>query len=163
LSSDEFTYHQEIRKPGLFNVSLYNSFEGNGERIIEKLKSLNKSILVIKDIPSLDFHPKDCVVFDNLELRKLKYNYKENKRKNCNISLEKYEEDNYLFNKHFNSFLKKIEPINIFDPKNLFCDADNCYAYINNEPMYYNGDHLTFNGSLKVVKQIKSKYSYLFN
>jgi len=163
LSSDEFTHYQEIRKPGLFNVSLYNSFEGNGERIIEKLKSLNKSILVIKDIPSLDFHPKDCVVFDNLELRKLKYNYKENKKKNCNISLEKYEKDNYLFNKHFNSFLKKIEPINIFDPKNLFCDANNCYAYKNNEPMYYNGDHLTFNGSLKVVKQIKSKYSYLFN
>jgi len=158
LSSNGFVMNNNIRKPSKFDKKTYETFEKNGTIFINKIISMNKKILIIKDIPNLNFHPKDCVVFENLNLRKLHFNYNKKNMKNCFINFEEYKKENVLYNKYFNKFILKFKSINIFDPKDIVCDSKKCFAFINNEAMFYNPDHLTMLGSLKITNKIKEKY-----
>ena len=94
------------------------------------------------------------------------YNYKDRGYLNC-ITKNQFIKNNlcelegeikdgtfYLGNELFDSILKNINEIEFINPYPLYCDNSKCYNFINNNLIYYDHHHFTYEGSKPLVDEI---------
>lgn len=72
---------------------------------------------------------------------------------------------NYYLRRH-HYFINELKNINfpknviLIDPTATLCDNQNCFSFINGRAMYFDDDHLSLNGSKKIVDQILSAHRF---
>jgi len=94
------------------------------------------------------------------------YNYKDRGYLNC-ITKNQFIKNNlcelegeikdgsfYLGNELFDSILKNINDIEFINPYPLYCDNSKCFNFINNNLIYYDHHHFTYEGSKPLVDEI---------
>jgi peptidoglycan/LPS O-acetylase OafA/YrhL len=94
------------------------------------------------------------------------YNYKDRGYLNC-ITKNKFIKNNlcelegeikdgtfYLGNELFDSILKNINEIEFINPYTLYCNNSKCYNFINNNLVYSDHHHFTYEGSKPLVDEI---------
>ena len=107
-------------------------------KTLELLKKSKKQIYLIKQIPELNFDPKECL-FDR---RLIKY-----PKINCKISRADVQAYLSEYEYFLNQVIIKFDNVTIIDPINLFCDEEYCYASQDGNSLYRDRRHLSFFGS----------------
>jgi peptidoglycan/LPS O-acetylase OafA/YrhL len=123
------------------------SFTANGERMLSALVSYRRNVVLILDMPGLQFDPKTCIDVEGSFLIR----YRAKRKNSCFISRAAYNEARKDFDVAFSGLLKRFPDVQIYDPRPLFCDADVCRGTKNGTIVYYNGDHPTREGADDVV------------
>jgi len=112
-----------------------------------KLIQTNKKIILIADIPGLDFNPKECI-------SQRPFVSHRNTREVCGIERSKFE----AYTEPYHAIIKKISEefpaVHIFYSYHYLCDDKYCYAKKDNDFLYRDDNHLSYNGSLYVGKQL---------
>ena len=97
------------------------------------------------------------------------YNYKDNGYLNCIIKNQIKKNNTcqlegniqngtfYFGNQLFDSILKNINDVEFINPYPLYCDNSKCFNFINNELIYSDHHHFTFEGSKPLVDEIINK------
>ena len=142
------------RQPQPLNPEESLSFKKNGETFISGLISANKEVILIRDIPDLNFNIKSCLDIDTRPLSITK----KIARRPCGIDKAEYEKRIFNYETSLSELLNKFPNIKIYNPKPIFCDSHICWAIKNDEPLYFNGDHLSIYGADLVVKDLLSKF-----
>jgi len=153
LSSGSFEIsNRNYRQPGALIESQSASFIEAGTKVLDAITKSGKRVIFMKDIPDLDFNIQAC--FDMKP-------YKTNQiRMDCHMPYSNYQTRYKEYDALLTNLLKKYPSIEIYNPTELFCtNANNiCRAKINDEPLYFNSDHLTLRGSDLVVKDLFTKH-----
>ena len=116
------------------------------ENTVASLEQSGKKIIVVLDIPELPFFPRDCLLRP----------FRNNKNTRCSVSrkLVLNRQDQLRINL---SKLQKNHPeVKIFDPLDFLCDAENCYAKLNDRLIYRDSHHLSIRGSELFAKHFIS-------
>lgn len=124
-----------------------NTFRSKGEEFLKPLLAANKQVVLILDIPDLDFDVQTCLNFRPLRIS-------DKLRTPCAIDRASYEKRVAQYDQVLSMLLKEFPQLVLFDPKGLFCDAKYCWAMKNDKPLYFNGDHLTPYGADLVVQKL---------
>lgn len=128
------------------------SFISNGNRLIATIVKSGKEVILIKDIPDLDFNIKSCY-----ELRPLVLTAKKT-REVCTISRSEYETRTKTYSETLAKIIANHPALKVFDPLHILCDSNQCQTSISGSPIYYNSDHLTLRGADFIVNDILSQY-----
>ena len=120
------------------NTSIKNYekiFDENFIKTIKKIKELNKNILIVSPLPTVNFDIKRCF-FSN------RFNFNNN---NCNFILN---EDDFS-----TIYLKKISKYYpVYWLKNDICSNKNCYTQLNDNIIFRDNIHLSREGSFFLGK-----------
>ena len=127
------------------------TFQKDGSFFISTLLTLKKDVVLIRDIPDLDFDVKSCI-----DSRPLRLTARVNKV--CGINKSEFEHRIEVYDRALAGILFKFPEVKTYNPRPIFCTRNLCRAVNDNELMYRNGDHLTIYGADLVVKDLLSKY-----
>jgi peptidoglycan/LPS O-acetylase OafA/YrhL len=127
------------------------SFRRNAESFISNLISAKKEVILIRDIPDLNFDLKSC--FDYRPVR-----ITQKVRVPCGIDEAEYDRRIAIFDADLSEVLNKFPTLKVFDPKSIFCDSKFCWAVKNGESLYATSDHLSIYGADLVIKALLSKF-----
>ncbi len=135
-----------IDEPGDFNkLSVY---EKGLKATLDLLVKNNKKIILFLDTPEFPFDPKSC-----LNLRPFKL-FSSEKGVECKIDKSKFLARHKEYRKMIFDLLKKYPEIKVFDPSIFLCDSSYCYAKLGSSLMFYDSDHLSYEGSKFISKQL---------
>jgi hypothetical protein len=137
------------------NNSDRKKFIKSADDVLSFLNTKNYKIIIIQDIPDMVFSIGDCFQIQDRFINFIRY--KKIFKKNCYIDRIEYETRNEKFNLLISDIIKKYPYFKIFDPKEILCDINNCYAIKNNYLLYYDSDHLSRFGSNLIVNEIINK------
>lgn len=122
-------------------------FEMGLENTIINLRKMNKKIIFIADIPSLPFHPRDCLPRPNF-----------NSVKDCRFSVQKYLVENSFVNSLFRNAKKKHDFIQTLNPTKFICDiskkSDQCNVFSDEKLLYSDSHHLSVSGAEIIVEKL---------
>lgn len=138
----------EIRS--LSNSLIDNNFDVFGMQMKETitlLRNAGKKIIIVKQIPELDFSPSGCIA-----PRPFK---SERKQRECKIAKDKVQKYLSEYESYFDNFFRKYEDITIWDPKKYFCDEAYCYLMNDRKLLYRDRVHLTLFGSEYFAEKLK--------
>lgn len=110
-----------------------------------KLVNSGKNIVIVLDMPELDFNPNDCLRPFTLFAER---------RNPCAIPKESVESRTHGYRELVNRILKDFPTVKLFDPVPLFCDERYCWASKDERLMYRDDDHLSRDGSEYVGKHL---------
>jgi hypothetical protein len=131
------------------------SFQKNGEIVLRALLAANKDVIVIRDIPDLIFKPIECVRLGNRLMTLLRgYDDPARAPQRCGLDRAEYENRIAPYDRALSELLAKVPEVRVFDPRQVMCDADRCWAIRGNVPLYWNSDHLTVEGADLVVDRL---------
>lgn len=122
-------------------------FQAQMKETISLLKQHGKNIIVIKQIPELNFSPAGCIVKRPIVITKL--------QPQCTLPatvalsyLNEYESK-------FDELFSSIEGVTIWDPKKYLCDEKFCYVLNGKDSLYRDHIHLSLSGSEFFAKNLK--------
>lgn len=110
---------------------------------IAHLKSLQKEIIFIHQIPEIDFNPKSCA-----DLRMIRLHQKNTKCSISKMTVEKNQQD-------YRSQLS-LNGIKTLDPLTVMCAGSDCFAKVDDQPLYRDKHHLNEAGSLFLIRGLFS-------
>lgn len=144
-----------VEKPTTIEI---DSFKNSAYDFLTKISKGNKKIVLMLDIPNLNFFPRDCIESKNRVIQSLRKNAF-NKRilTECKISRVDYEQKNAVFKPLIEEIQRRFPMIEVFDPMASLCDENYCWAIVNEVPIYYDPDHLTIEGANKVISDLIKK------
>lgn len=119
-------------------------FLESGRYFLSGLLAAGKDVVLIRDIPDLDFDVRSC--FSLRGLRSFAA-----VRSDCSISFSAYQERMQPFDAILAELLLEFPGVRIYDPLPAFCEAGRCLATDNGYPYYYNGDHVNFHGAKRAL------------
>lgn len=126
------------------------SFIKNGQHFIGTLLKAKKQVVLMRDIPDLDFDIATCYSIRPVRLGKAET------RQNCSMEQESFEVRRQLQNAVLNEVLKPYPQVKVYDPVPLFCQKGVCKASDGTLPYYYNSatnsDHVNNYGAELVFK-----------
>lgn len=131
------------------NLSSYESARVALHRTITKLLETNKKVVLIYDLPDMDFDPKTCFIsrpFASKPKRELSA---------CAVSREKVDEDFRQYKKFIEEIQRLSPELKVFDTHALICDNSYCYAARNGLPLYRDPTHLSVVGSRFIASKFK--------
>lgn len=96
-----------------------------------KLVNAKKEVVILIDIPELPFFPSDCL----------------KGKPNCEVSTEDVLARQQQHRAMLVKLNKKFSSVNVFDPKEFFCDSETCSFKIEDLVLYRDSHHLTLDGS----------------
>ena len=127
------------------NQNTYNQKQTFFE-VVEKTFSYfenNKKVkfYYLMENPELGFSPKNCMIrpFDLFP-------------NNCRLTLESYLNRAGEYRNFIYKLSDKYKNINIFDPKDMYCDDKYCYAIKYGKMLYADDDHHSLDGSLEQAR-----------
>ena len=128
------------------------SFLDYGREFLRAAQKNDRRVIFMHDIPILDFDIKRC--FDSRPFR-----ITENKKliKECSLKFSNYLTKNEVYFKTIRTLLNEFTNVEVYDPKELFCETNKCKGVINHKPIYYNGDHVNEYGADLILNDMKSK------
>ncbi len=123
----------------------YYSIEGFKERFEKTIDQLSKNvkhIILLGKIPIFPSYNKECEIrsirLDNLDcFARFNNSFAEHKS-----------------NKWLRQIANKYPNIKYFDIRSQLCKNDKCSPYLNGNPVYYNGGHLSMMGSEQIGKSM---------
>ena len=151
LEAGKFGVDEDWRQASPLTPEDSLSFKKNGEAFIAKLISANKDVILIRDIPDLDFNVESCFAMRPVRIT-------QKIRVPCAIDKAEYEKRISIYESTLSDILIKYPTLKVFDPKSIFCDNKFCWASKNEEPLYANSDHLSIYGADLIVKELLSKF-----
>lgn len=130
-------------------VDIKNLQETDASRIVEskmrltfeRLSQSGKQVIYVLDNPLLDFDPKSCLS------RPFRIN---SNQSSCKMKRETFDSQRVEYFRIANSVLSDYPKIKVFDVASKLCDEEYCYAVIDNELLYHDQSHLSFDGSIYV-------------
>ena len=143
------------RSVGIATKIEIDSFKNSAFAFLTKISQGNKRIVLILDIPNLNFFPRDCIESKNNTIQSIRKNTF-NKRilTECKISRSDYEQKNAPNKLLIEQIHRRFPAIEIFDPMASLCDENYCWAIANEVPIYYDPDHLTVEGANIVISNL---------
>ncbi|MCD8339421.1 MAG: acyltransferase, partial [Burkholderiales bacterium] len=128
-------------------------FEVALEEVIQGLLNSGKKVILMYDVPEMEFRPEACVSSRPLAIFKIK--------RPCGISLEEAKRRA----KQANSILQKVAlkfkgRIEVYDPSQVLCPNGFCWSVKNNMAIYKDNNHLSNYGSKLLVDDLMSKYDF---
>lgn len=124
-------------------------FEKQLQKTINYLIAHQKKIILIKQIPELDFDPIGC------ELSKLRGLFV--KARNCVSNAQEVKAYLDEYENFFDEVVSANPKIKVWDPKTFFCNENDCIASLNGQLLYDGDYHLSKLGSSFFAKEIFSK------
>lgn len=111
------------------------NFKADFEKMIDALSRGGKEVIIALQVPVFGDYDKNCT------LKKMK-----NDGLNCNDRLTEPKPYSDA-NEYIKNISKKYRGVHTFDISDLICDEEGCHASINDNPIYYDSEHLSMNGS----------------
>jgi peptidoglycan/LPS O-acetylase OafA/YrhL len=146
-------FHPDSQKIELLSVSgeLKSQavlFEEEFRKTINLLLTSRKELIILKQTPELNISPRNCIIFRGLNF------LKDNK---CLI--KKSSVDNYLaqYEIIFDKILLDYPQVEVWDPKSIFCNKNNCQLKYQNISLYRDEVHLSNFGSRYLAQHLNLK------
>ncbi len=135
------------RLPAPLTLEAAQGFVANGRAVLDKLQRSGKHLVLLQDLPDLDFGIQSC------------FDYRPgyvplSPRSPCAIDRAAYQARSAAVHQQLDTLLGEFPAIATFDPASVLCDAQRCWAARNGEAWYFNGDHLNRAGADAVVRQL---------
>jgi hypothetical protein len=127
------------------------SFIKNGQHFVGSLVKAGKKVVLMRDIPDLDFDPATCYNIRPVRLGKV------NIRQNCSMAQAPFEPRRQLQNAVLDEMLKPFPAVKVYDPVPVFCQKGVCKASDGTLPYYLNADHVNNYGAELVFKDFVPK------
>lgn len=121
------------------------TFKANAIEFISRILKSGKSVVLLKDIPDLDFNIRSC--FNNRPFRISTPLIRED----CSISEEAFLARVKPFDAAIDEILRTFPEVKTYDPRPLFCSGGRCYGSDGKLPYYWNGDHVNRFGAQRVI------------
>lgn len=152
MSGPDFDYGNErwLKMAGM-SAEDRASFVKNGQYFISTLNKAGKKIVLMRDIPDLDFDPATCYNIRPVRLGKV------NIRQNCSMAQAPFEPRRQLQNAVLDEMLKPFPAVKVYDPVPVFCQKGVCKASDGTLPYYLNADHVNNYGAELVFKDFVPK------
>lgn len=128
-----------------------SSFIKNGRHFIGALLKAKKQVVLMRDIPDMDFDIATCYSIRPVRLGKVEI------RQNCSMEQAPYEVRRQLQNAVLDEVLKPYPKVKVYDPVPLFCQKGVCKASDGTLPYYLNADHVNNYGAELVFKDFVPK------
>ncbi len=116
----------------------------------EYFKSINREMILIIDNPELDFLPHECV-----DIRPIKLGFK--LKDICGVPKTYAETIALPYFKIIEQLKTEIPDLKIFNAFKYFCDQAYCYAKIDGQFLYSDGNHLNGEGSIYIAKKFMAE------
>jgi peptidoglycan/LPS O-acetylase OafA/YrhL len=123
-----------------------NVFNGQLKKTIEFLELHSKRVIVIRQIPELNFEVSRCLV-----LRPIEISRKETRCETASGEVKAYLEE-YL--KYFDRVLADEPGVTVWDPYPYFCDDRKCISITDGKPLYRDEVHLSKLGSEYFARRV---------
>jgi peptidoglycan/LPS O-acetylase OafA/YrhL len=132
------------------------SFQKSASSILQNLLGSGKKVIIIGDIPDMIFRPVSCVRTSSALLNRLRFSggAKQLGPDSCYIDKKKFEQRNKPYDDALQGILVNFPKVRFFDPRPVICDQLRCWAIRDGVPLYWNSDHLTYVGTIGVVKKL---------
>jgi hypothetical protein len=127
------------------------SFIKNGQHFINTLLKAGKQVVVMRDIPDLDFEIGTCYDIRPVRLGKVEL------RQNCSMAQAPFEPRRQIQNAVLDEVLKPFPRVKVYDPVPVFCQKGICKASDGVLPYYLNADHVNNYGAELVFKDFVPK------
>ena len=128
------------------------SFIANGQHFIATLLKAGKKVVLMRDIPDLDFKPETCYNIRPVRLGKAEI------RQDCSMAKATFEPRRQLQNAVLDEMLKPFPSVKVYDPVPLFCQNGRCKASDGPLPYYLNDNHVNNYGSQFIFKDFVPKF-----
>lgn len=130
------------RSPTLYR----NTFSDGLLETLNLITNKVKNIVIVLQVPELGFDPRACIErpFSN-------------SKSNCYVLKKDVlnRQNNYRF--IINEIAKNFKNVKVYDPLDVFCDQEKCYAVRNGEMLYRDDDHISVLGAKAVLRDMYSK------
>jgi peptidoglycan/LPS O-acetylase OafA/YrhL len=142
------------RIPKPLTQTAVDSFKKNASRFFATLLGAGKRVILLRDIPDLDFNVATCFDFRPLTLSKA------NLHLDCSIPRLAYLQRMQPYDAVIDDVLKKFPQVVVFDPRPLFCQGERCKASDGALPYYFNGDHVNRHGAEMVIQALRREVKF---
>jgi peptidoglycan/LPS O-acetylase OafA/YrhL len=110
---------------------------------VSDLLAAGKRVIVMIDVPEMNFSLGRCVVGRPLRLLLAR-----TESIRCAIPRAEYVKRNVAYRELLSKLKQENPGVLIYDPIDLFCDAEMCNVFHNGRSLYRDGDHLSVYGSM---------------
>lgn len=131
--------------PAEFSISESSIFNDNLNILIKSMKSHEREVIFMMDVPDLNFNPISCIDFSPHLI---------GQRSPCIQRYEEYYNRNYKFLDSLKHDLISKNIDYIYDPVPLFCNQNECIASKNDVLLYFDSDHLSSYGADIVIDDL---------
>ena len=107
---------------------------------VERYVTAGKKVVVVRDVPRLDFQPRECIRRVAIPLSTTK--------SPCAMPRESFERETALHDALLGSVLRQFPAVELFDAPSYLCDEKLCWAMLEGKLLYRDRDHLSTDGSL---------------
>lgn len=128
------------------------SFIENADVFLKKINGDNRRIIIIGNVPTLNFDIRNCVKFHPLKWEGAVEN-------NCSVDYVEHIKNTNFATNALREILKRNPNVIYYDVSRLFCDDERCYAMDGNIPMYFNGDHLNTYGADVIFRSLVAQFN----
>lgn len=139
------------RLPAPLSPAAAQAFQTNGRAMLRALTQSGKQVIVLHDLPDMDFDIKACFDFRPPTLHFAP-------KTPCAISRPAYLARTAAYRTALQSVLDDFPRVPTFDPAARLCDTEHCWAARNGEAWYFNGDHLNRVGADAVVQRLLADF-----
>lgn len=129
------------------SLSLYKDIFSNG--LLNTLNLISdkvKNIIIVLQVPELGFEPKGCIERP-FQITK----------SDCFINKEEVLNRQNNYRLIINEIAKNFRNVKVYDPLDVFCDQEKCYAVRNEEMLYRDDDHISILGAKAIVNDMYKK------
>ena len=121
-------------------------FTGQLKKTIEFLEFHSKNVIVVRQIPELNYEVPRCLV-----MRPITITMKNTRCETASGEAKAYL-DEYL--KYFDPVLADAPGVTVWDPYPYFCDDRKCISIVDGKPLYRDDVHLSKLGSQYIAKRL---------
>lgn len=152
MAGDFVQADTDVRVPDSLTDEAVEDFLSKAREFMLATMRGNKRVILIQDIPHLDFPIMSCIKVRPVQLTSRAT------RVDCTVK----QSDFYEYIQPYDSVIKQLldehPSMEYYDPRPLFCDGTNCIAMRSGFPLYRNGDHLNFLGAKMVIDDLILKF-----
>ena len=135
--------HMENDRAGKTNAEIFSIGLRN---TLLRLSNLGKQVIFIYDNPELGFDPRTCVEVSIRPFRVSSYSVKSP----CGVDRRLFDGRSAGYRELVKSVLKEFPTVKTFSPSEELCDVKYCYGYRDGMLLYYDDDHLAWEGSMLI-------------
>lgn len=113
---------------------------------LDKLSKAGKKIILVLDVPTLDFSPSRCIRFNVV-----------GEKNSCDVDRSAVNASQREYRAWVQEVLKGLPAVEVWDPTEVFCDRNRCSAMADGELLYRDTNHITTSASEKLAEHFLRK------
>jgi peptidoglycan/LPS O-acetylase OafA/YrhL len=149
----DFTYWGNVTLQSIYleerQLSQYQLLENGLLRTLKKINASDKSIIFVRDVPSIGEDFRDyCIQRNSHDAHSF----------DCSIPRAQYELQRSKEVPLINKIKAELPNVRIFDPVDQFCDQTVCYLIKNGKSLFRDHNHISEHGSILIGGEINRQY-----